>query len=387
MPLPTPDNMTFLVIDDMYDMRRTIRAMLKLIDNDAQVLEAENGRVAWEILASEDQPVHFIISDWNMPEMTGTQLLNRVRSDRRFRDIPFLMITAEANMEIVAEAAENEVDGYLTKPFVTATLEKKIHQLLESARNPDPLTVHLAKARDLEEQEDIDGAIAEAKLAMAYNERSSRPVRQLGRLYLKKKDLENAKCFFEKAIAINQLDVTSFHFLGQLHYRKGEIDTAINYFSRAMDISPRHVDRALKFASLLLQNKMLRQAERVFILVLRHYGDNQTFRQDIAEKCLQGGLLDLAIRIFRDSLRNAPDDLKLIRQVGIALRRKGQNREALPLLEQVAKENPHDIELLLEIAQGNLELKKLVPAERWAVKVIRLNPGNEKAMKILRSCD
>jgi len=387
MPLPTPADMTFLVIDDMYDMRRTLRAMLKLIDKDAQVLEAENGRVAWELLDEETQPVHFIISDWNMPGMTGTELLHLVRSDPRFRDIPFLMITAEANMEIVAEAAENEVDAYITKPFVTVTLEKKIHQLLESARNPDPLTVHLAKARDLEEQGNIAGAIEEAKLAMAYNKRSSRPVRQLGQLYFKKGDLESAKSCFEKAIGINQLDVTSFHFLGQLHYRKGEIDTAIDYFSRAMDISPRHVNRALKFARLLLESKMLRQAERIFILVLRHYGEDQAFRLSIAEQCLQGGLLDLAIRIFRDSLRNTPDDLKLVRLLGIALRRKRQNKEAIPLLELVAQKAPHDIELLLEIAQGHLELKKLIPAERWAVKVIRLNPGNEKAMEIIRSCD
>ncbi len=238
MNLPPPDKMTFLVVDDMDNMRRSVRAMLKLIGYGQNIIEAGNGKEAWHLLDKERGRIHFIISDWNMPIMTGTELLNRVRADRRFRDIPFLMITAEANKEIVAEAAENDVDAYLTKPFVTVSLEKKIDALIQNATNPEPLTIHLNNVRNLEEIGDIDGAIEEARLAAAANDRSSRPLRELGRLYLKKNEIAEATLSFQKAIEINQLDVTSFHYLGQIHYRRGEIDLAIDYLLQGHGYKP-----------------------------------------------------------------------------------------------------------------------------------------------------
>jgi len=379
--------MTFLIVDDMENMRRSIRTMLKLIGYGKTFLEAANGLIALDLLDSNEEEVHFIISDWNMPEMSGTGLLNRVRADRRFREIPFLMITAEATKEIVAEAAENEVDAYLTKPFVTASLEKKVKDLIHNATNPDQLSMHLKNVRILDEKGDIDGAIGEAKLAIAANERSSRPLRELGRLFLKKNDVDQSLKAFQKAVAINQLDVTSFHYLGQLYYGKGEIEAAINSFSRAMDISPRHVDRAVKFATLLLQKNLYKQAEKFFALVLRNYGTNKKFKDDIAERCLVGGLYDMAIRLYREALQTDPAEPGLNRKLGIALRRKGQNKDAIPYLEIALESSPDDIELLSEIAQCYLDMKKPVPAERYAVKMIRLDAQNKKAKEIIRQCD
>ncbi len=387
MNIPTPDKMTFLIVDDMDNMRRSIRAMLKLIGYGKTILEAGNGRDAWNLLDQNKQQVHFIVSDWNMPLMTGTELLNKVRADRRFRDIPFLMITAEANMEIVAEAAENDVDAYLTKPFVTVSLEKKIDALIQNAINPEPLAIHLNKVRDLEETGDIDGAIEEAKLAVSANERSSRPLRELGRLYFKKNDITQASACFLQAIEFNQLDVTSFHYLGQIYYRQGEFDLAIDYFSRAMDISPRHADRSIKFATLLLKKKLTRQAERIFSLVLKNHSTNQQFREEIAERCLEGGLYDLAIRVFSEALRLDPARSQLNKKLGTALRLKEQPREAVLYLEKAAENAPEDVELLIEIAQTYLDMGKPIPAERWATKVIRIDAENEMAKKIIARCD
>ncbi|HID05616.1 MAG TPA: response regulator [Armatimonadetes bacterium] len=134
----SPEKMNFLVIDDMDNMRRSIRAMLQIINYGKKIYEAANGRAAWEILGKDGESIDFIISDCAMPVMSGTELLHRIRLNKKLRDIPFLMITAEANMEVVAEAAEHDVDGYLTKPFVTASLEHKIKELLHKVFHPRP---------------------------------------------------------------------------------------------------------------------------------------------------------------------------------------------------------------------------------------------------------
>lgn len=387
MKLPTPDKLNFLIVDDMDNMRRSIRAMLKLIQFGRTISEAADGMEAWKLLESTEEEIHFIISDWNMPRMSGTELLNLVRANTKFRDIPFLMITAEANKEVVAEAAENEVDAYLTKPFVTATLEKKITELLGKANNPDPATILLYRARALEESGDIDSAIAHASKACECNPRSSLPLRALGRLYLRKNNINQAKDCFTQAVSLNQLDVTSFHFLGQIHYKIGEVDRAIDFFSRAMDISPRHSDRALKFATLLAKKNQPKQAERIFALALRNNAFNLELQEDIVGRCMAGGLFDMAIKVLRELLRRDPNRHHLTRQLGIALHQKGNDKEAISFLEAAAEKFGDDIPLLLALGETYLDLGKPIPAEKWIIKVIRIDPENALAKDLLARCD
>lgn len=114
--------------------------------------------------------------DWNMPEMTGVELLNRIRENRELRDMPVVMVTAEANREIVAEAAESDIDAYILKPFTTKSMGDKILGVIEKANNPPLMSLHLKKARDLEEKGDVAGAIEEAMLAMEADPQSSKPI-------------------------------------------------------------------------------------------------------------------------------------------------------------------------------------------------------------------
>ena len=378
--------MTFLIVDDVDNMRRSIRAMLKLINYGTEFYEAANGRDAWKVLEKDDVSIDFIISDYNMPHLSGTELLNLVRSKREMRDIPFLMITAEANMDVVAEAAEHDVDAYMTKPFVTATLEQKINELLERASNPDTLTKHLIAARDLEEKGDIDGAIAEAKKATEAKTQSSRPFRELGRLFMKKSELKKAQLCFEKAIELNRLDVTSFHYLGQIFYRQGHIDKAMDNFSKAMAISPRHSDRALNFAKLLMKKDKLAEAEKVVRLVLRNNQDDIDLKEEIADMCNENGLYEVAIKTYRDVLKEDPERYYLNKKIGIAFHRMGDENEAAKVLEKAAQKLTEDVELLMLIANIYLDLKLPMRADNWANKVIRIDPAHEEAKKILKQC-
>ncbi len=387
MQIDLPERLHILVVDDMKPMRQSLRAMLKLIRPTWRITEAANGREAWALIERGEEPIDFIVSDWNMPRMTGTELLHRVRSHRQTRHIPFLMITAEANKEIVAEAAENDVDAYLTKPFVTASLEKKIAELLHNANNPGPLTLLMNRIQELEEEGEIDQAIALAEQAIALGKRSSRPYRVLGRLYLKRGDRQKARQYLKEAVARNQLDVASFHLLGQIAADEGDLDAAIGYFARAMDINPRHTERAIRFASLLLKKNEPRKAEKIFRLILRSNQNDPDVCQEIARHCFDQGLFDLAIKAYEYILRLDPSRVFLYKHLGMALRRKGQPREALPHLERALAEAPEDIELLLELSRCYLECRKPVPAERYAVQVIRLDPDNAEARRILDEID
>jgi len=121
--------MRFLVVDDFSTMRRIVRNLLKELGF-TNVDEAEDGQVALHKLKT--QHFDFIVSDWNMPNMTGIELLKAVRADAQIKGIPFMMITAEAKRENIIEAAMAGASGYIVKPFTAATLEEKMNKIFQA---------------------------------------------------------------------------------------------------------------------------------------------------------------------------------------------------------------------------------------------------------------
>ncbi len=111
-----------LVVDDLLTMRRLIAAILRELGI-TQIAEASNGPKALEYLAHH--PVDLLICDWNMPGMTGLEVLQAVRADPRFKDLPVLMVTAEGSVEQVRDAIAAGVTSYVVKPFLPSTL--KLH--------------------------------------------------------------------------------------------------------------------------------------------------------------------------------------------------------------------------------------------------------------------
>ena len=121
-------NMKFLVVDDFSTMRRIVRNLLKELGF-TNVDEAEDGVVALNKLQNGD--FEFVVSDWNMPNMTGIELLRNIRADAKLKGLPVLMVTAEAKKENIIEAAQAGASGYVVKPFTAATLEEKLNKIFE----------------------------------------------------------------------------------------------------------------------------------------------------------------------------------------------------------------------------------------------------------------
>jgi len=117
-----------LVVDDFSTMRRIIKNLLRDLGF-TNVDEADDGKTALPIL--KQGHIDFLITDWNMPEMTGIDLLKAVRADPALASIPVLMVTAEAKREQIIAAAQAGVNGYIVKPFTAAVLKEKIDKIFE----------------------------------------------------------------------------------------------------------------------------------------------------------------------------------------------------------------------------------------------------------------
>ena len=121
-------NMKILIVDDFSTMRRIIKNLLRDLGfNDTT--EADDGQTALPLL--QTGKFDFLVTDWNMPGMDGLTLLKNVREDEKLKDMPVLMVTAEAKREQIAIAAQAGVNGYIVKPFTAATLKEKIDKIFE----------------------------------------------------------------------------------------------------------------------------------------------------------------------------------------------------------------------------------------------------------------
>ncbi len=124
--------MKVLVVDDFPTMRRIVKTLLKQ-NGFTNFIEAEDGEEAYETL-KKNPDIEFIVSDWNMPKMTGIEFLKTVRADPKFKHLPFLMVTAEAEKENIIEAVKSGVSNYVVKPFTGATLGEKLSKIFKPTK-------------------------------------------------------------------------------------------------------------------------------------------------------------------------------------------------------------------------------------------------------------
>ncbi len=121
-------NIRILIVDDFSTMRRIIKNLLRDLGF-TNTAEADDGTTALPMLRTGE--FDFLITDWNMPGMTGLDLLKTVRADEQLKHMPVLMVTAEAKRDQIIEAAQAGVNGYVVKPFTALVLKEKIDKIFE----------------------------------------------------------------------------------------------------------------------------------------------------------------------------------------------------------------------------------------------------------------
>lgn len=120
--------MKLLVVDDSSTMRRIIKNTLEKLGH-PDIIEAEHGVEAWEKLTADDD-IKVVITDWNMPEMNGLDLVKKIRAEKKYEDMPIIMVTTEGGKAEVITALKAGVNNYIVKPFTPQVLKKKLEDVL-----------------------------------------------------------------------------------------------------------------------------------------------------------------------------------------------------------------------------------------------------------------
>jgi two-component system chemotaxis response regulator CheY len=120
--------MKILVVDDSSTMRRIIKNTLGRLGH-KDILEAEDGAVAWKVMG-ENEDIDILVTDWNMPEMNGLELVQKVRAEEKYADLPIIMVTTEGGKTEVITALKAGVNNYIVKPFTPQVLQEKLEAVL-----------------------------------------------------------------------------------------------------------------------------------------------------------------------------------------------------------------------------------------------------------------
>ncbi|MFC1867641.1 response regulator [Thermodesulfobacteriota bacterium] len=376
--------MTVLLVDDMPSMSKFLHKMMRTVGYGRKFFTANSGQDALAILNNEK--IDLVLLDYNMPNMSGNEVLSNIRNSRKLRDLSVIMVTAEAYSDFVAEIGESEIDAYILKPITTQVLGDKIAEVIKKANNPPPMLYHLKKARIYGDKGDFDSAIREAQLAMDADPKVTKPIRELGYFYYKKNDLHNAEKWLLKAAEMNDLDVFAFHYLGEVYLEQKNIEKAAYYFDKAIKISPRHLERGINFAKTLVRMKMVPKAIQVFATALELSGSTTELREEIADFCSENEINEYAAELQKSIISEQPNNAGLLFKFGRTLEKLGNIPGAVNHFVRASEIDKENVDIRIHLAKDYLSLNKPVLAERPLREILKSNPDNELAKELLREC-
>lgn len=377
---PPKKELVFLVVEDAPTMRRTLNNMLRSIGY-KRMVEADDGDTALSKLRTT--PVDFIICDWIMPRMPGVELLRKLRDDPALRDIPFLMITGEGSEAQVARAAEEEVDGYMVKPFVAVTLEQKIKAILQKKAKPPEEEVHIKLGTVYKDGEMYDKALVEFEKARELKPNSARISLCIGEVHEAMGEADKAEQFYLESASFNPSYIKVHHKLSDFYMKRNDYEKAMGSLQQAATISPNNAERQVALGKIHLKKGNKEEGMKALAFASELDPKNATMQYEIGEVYLENGLEEKAATTFRHSL-SLSEDVHVYNRLGIALRRKNRYKEAIDEYRKALVVEPDNEGVHYNLGRALIENGQKSDARDAFKKALEIDPEFEECKKMLK---
>lgn len=372
-----------LVVDDEATMRQTIKNMLARIGFKSIVI-AENGKKAHEILAASRMDL--VICDVNMPEMTGLELFKTIRADKKYDNVLFIFVTAEARRDMVARVAEGGTNEYIIKPFVMGTLEDKIAKVLAKKFDPSLLDIHLKNYKKFMEHKDISQAEAELKKADEISPNNVGIIFSFGQIAMAKGDVDSALKLFEKAIEKKPLFVKAYNAIGGIYESLGDIGNAIKYYELAHNISPANTERLISLSKLYNKSGETDKAETILKDAQSDVReDASTSGHLLGEMYLSKNEYQKALDVLLKVSKKNPSDISIKQSLAEAYRRLNQPEEAVNIYKSVISTSPDNASVYYDMGKAYLEMGNKQNAVSAIKKAWELNPFSKEITSDLKA--
>ncbi|MDD9303313.1 MAG: response regulator [Desulfobacter sp.] len=378
-----PENMSILIVDDMKSMRSIIKKILRHLNIGRTIFFAENGAEGMKCL--HENAVDLAIVDWKMPVMTGAQMLDAIRSDKNFRDLPVLMVTAECERDIVYQVAEIEVDGYLLKPLTPAMLEEKIFQVVQRVNHPDDATVLVRKVRSLEEAGQLEQAVVCQERAVAMRPNASRLKRNLAILYGKTGKIAAMEKCLVQAVSANLQDAVSRHLLANYYWKKENWSQSVRYDCEVLALTNRFNADAIKKGRQLLSLNQNDLAVTLLSKLIGKLEKNLPIKEEVLDLCMEKKEHRFARSLLLRLLKEFPSNHGLLYKAGLVFEALEEEDTALEYFLAADRNMVQPVNSKLKIARLYFIQKKIIQADEVITEVLRIDPENEQALEMRKS--
>lgn len=374
------EDLSILVVDDVKSMRLTIRKMLKNLKIGKHLRFAENGRKGLDILRAHS--IDLAIIDFDMPVMNGAEMLSIIRSDKTLRDMPVIMVTAEAQRDLIYDVAETDIDAYILKPLTLGLLDTKIKTVVENANNPDPATILILKAREYQEAGDIESAIKAVKMALGYRPYASRLLRKLGLLYQQIGNESLTIRYLKKAVLVNAEDAVTRYIIGNIYKKKGDVSIAAHYFLEVMSLTSKYNDEAIELGEMLLARGHNQMAIRLFSKAINTSHKSLNTKEKVADICMTYDEFGFSMQLLDSIISEVPSRYETVYKAGLICQDTGNPDKALEHFLQVNKHQNSRLDVKLQIAKIYFEKEQIFQADDYLNQVLKRDPKNEEALSI-----
>jgi len=344
------------------------------------IVVAEDGLQAWNILKRGN--IDLVISDWNMPNMTGIELLHKIRSKYEYENLPFIMVTGEIDEGSVSLAAEIDVDAYLLKPFIPKQLEERMDLVIRNKNNPSYYQRLLTFAREMHRKKNFEDAMGYLDAATGMCPEKALGHCYIGELYEEMEEYDAAGKAYERALSINPKYIKALEGLSRLYERDGEKVKLLGVLNILIGLSPDNVERLMSIGRLALEVGSKDRARTCLLKVARLQPKNEQILFEIGTLFLNAEMFDDAEAIFETLLKKEPKNQAYLVCSGDILRNKGKCDAArsmyLSALRIAESEHIH-----YKLAQLYIGVASRRLAEHHLESALLINPEFQQATVVL----
>jgi two-component system chemotaxis response regulator CheY len=375
-----------LVVDDHLSIRRMIRSFL--MQNDIKtdnILMADDGDTALEIVEDMKEDLGFVLLDLGMPRLSGMEVLKKLRSDNDTRNIPVLIVTAETQTHIVLQTLENGANGYLTKPFSANDLAEKVRNILkppEYVRQMATAEAFIEQGKYLKAQKLLEIVLAEKP--------GSPGVRMLiGVVHERLGEREKAQEFYEDAVSLNPRFLKAINNLASFHIQSENHEEALKALRRADEISPDMPDRKITIGKINLKQGNVDEAKAAFKKAVEIDPDRC---EEIASIYMKKGDTRAATEFLNKSVAarkrygelskdEIADYIVQYNKVGIQFRKDNKWEEAIESYKSALEVDHSNVILHYNLGKAYMKGRRIAEAKKYISLAGKLNLKSDEPDK------
>ncbi|MBI3795152.1 MAG: tetratricopeptide repeat protein [Nitrospinae bacterium] len=372
-----------LVCDDNSSLRQTIRSMARQFGV-TNIMEVDDGDNALKVLKrNTDRPCLFVLLDWTMPRLSGLDVVREIRADNEIGDLPIMMVTAEADPAQIVRAAEEGINGYLTKPFISKVFEQKIQSILEARANPPAHVRLLIEADNLLKKGDYDNALLLFEKSLQTKE-TARGMVSVGDIHLMRERFDDALAMYNGAMRLNARFLKAYSKCAELHLKQGDVDAAVELLQKAIAMSPNSPDRLIALGNLYIKQADSESATDAFNKAVKL--EPKTGKQ-IVDELLQSGNNGFAETFLKKIGAKIGLDTYYYNRMGIALRKQGKWKEAVAEYQEAIRLDAKDENVYYNMGKAYQEGKEYTAAIRCLNTALELRPGKKEFRDALEALE